>query len=95
MKRRPRRLCASPVTGGHYTFQRPGGKALTGFGDGEFIHLRDEHGNTWRGHAERLSDSTVMYRFRDPEGNALMGVSDQYGITLRDDHGNAWRGFVH
>jgi hypothetical protein len=68
---------------------------MSGFGDGEFLQLRDEYGNSWRGRAERQSDHTTLYRFRDSEGHTLVGISDRYGITLRDEHGNAWRGFLH
>jgi hypothetical protein len=66
-----------------------------GSGYGDFIRLRDEYGNVWRGEADAQSDGTVRYRFRDSNGNSISGISDSsYGVVLRDEHGNVWRGFV-
>ena len=39
-------------------------KQIFGPSDGDFIHLRDEFGNEWRGVAERQYDDTIRYRFR-------------------------------
>jgi len=80
---------------GYYRIQGNGGQFLHGFGDGDFIRLRDEKGCEWRGTAE-VSDTTIRYRFQDQEGNYISGVSDEAssGILLRDDKGNTWRGFV-
>ena len=69
-------------------------RSVSGFGDGDFIRLRDEYGNTWRGMAERQDDNTVRYHFRDSKGKTVSGISDDYGIILRDQTGNVWRGFV-
>lgn len=66
---------------------------MHGFGDGDFIRLRDEFGNEWRGVAERQSDETIRYRFRTSDGRYVTGISDDYGILLRDEQGNTWRGF--
>ncbi|MCC6859025.1 MAG: hypothetical protein IT158_10705 [Bryobacterales bacterium] len=93
MRRRPRRLRYA-VPSGFYRFERRGGGALEGYGEGEFIQLRDEFGNVWRGHAERAGGDCIRYRFRDGEGNTVSGISDRYGILLRDEHGNVWRGFL-
>ncbi|MGA3027284.1 MAG: hypothetical protein ABSF98_21200 [Bryobacteraceae bacterium] len=67
---------------------------LSGFGYGEFIRLRDEFGNIWRGSAEEGPDDTVRYRFRDALGRSVTGVSDTWGLVLRDERGKTWRGFV-
>jgi hypothetical protein len=67
---------------------------LHGYGEGDLILLRDEHGNVWRGEAERYSDNTIRYRFRDNNGRTISGMSDSFGVILRDDQGNTWRGFV-
>lgn len=70
-------------------------RSIYGTGDGEYIRLRDEFGNEWRGTAERQADDTVRYRFVSPEGQAISGISTgSHGVILRDEHGNAWRGFV-
>ena len=68
-------------------------KQVYGPSDGDFIHLRDEFGNEWRGVAEREADDTIRYRFRDSQGNYISGISDGYGVTLRDQKGRTWRGF--
>ena len=67
---------------------------MYGSGYGDFIRLRDEFGNIWRGSAERQADDTVMYRFRDSNGKTISGMSDSWGVILRDEKGNVWRGFV-
>ena len=67
---------------------------MSGFGDGDFIRLRDEFGNEWRGQAEKNADNAVRYRFRDSLGHFITGIGDGYGVTLRDEHGNTWRGFI-
>jgi hypothetical protein len=68
---------------------------MYGFGDGEYVRLRDEHGELWQGTVEVLFDDTVRYRFRDSRGRSITGISDRYGILLRDEKGNTWRGFVY
>ena len=82
------------VPGGFYRFETTMRRSIYGFGDGEFIRLRDEYGNVWRGLAERHDDDTIRYRFRDSEGRTVSGLSDSYGIILRDHAGNVWRGFL-
>ena len=67
---------------------------MFGFGDGEFVRLRDEKGETWQGSVDRESEDTVRYRFRNSKGRSLSGVADGSGILLRDERGNTWRGFV-
>jgi hypothetical protein len=67
---------------------------VTGYGHGDHIKLKDEYGNVWQGTAERLSDSSVVYRFRDGHGRSLSGVSDNVSVTLRDEKGKTWKGFV-
>ena len=68
--------------------------ASSGFGYGDFIRLRDEFGNIWRGSAEEGPDESVRYRFRDALGRTVTGVSDSFGLVLRDERGKTWRGFV-
>jgi hypothetical protein len=86
----------SSIPGGFYRFEslRTPRSTISGSGYGDFIRLRDQFGNIWRGQAELMPDDSVMYRFRDADGRTISGVSDSYGIVLRDDKGNIWRGFV-
>lgn len=79
---------------GRYHFENLRHGAITGYGDGDFIRLRDEFGTEWTGTAEMQGDDTIRFRFRDPSGRYATGVGDYSGITLRDDKGNTWRGFV-
>ncbi|WP_035957684.1 hypothetical protein [Bryobacter aggregatus] len=89
-----RRRRGSSVPSGYYRFQGSGNQVLHGFGDGDFIRLRDEHGREWRGIAE-VYETMVRFRFRDEDGNHVSGISDSgNGIVLRDEKGNTWRGFV-
>jgi hypothetical protein len=67
---------------------------MTGYGEGEFVRLRDEYGNVWSGMADPQGDNIVRYRFRDSAGKSITGISDSFGIVLRDEKGNTWRGFV-
>ena len=85
----------SLIRGGQFRLESgQGGGILSGFGDGDFIRLRDEFGNEWCGAAERQYDDSIRFRFRDSEGHYASGVGDNFGITLRDDRGRTWRGFV-
>ena len=65
-----------------------------GYGEGDYIRLRDEYGNVWVGSATRDDDSMVRFRFRDHQGRYVTGISDSYGVILRDEKGNTWRGFI-
>ncbi len=89
-----RRRHRSSVQSGFYRFEGGQHQSVYGFGDSDYIRLRDEFGNVWRGHAERQADDTTRYSFRDAEGNIITGISDRSGIVLRDEHGNTWRGFL-
>ncbi|MBI3684694.1 MAG: hypothetical protein HY235_30355 [Acidobacteria bacterium] len=90
-----RRRKRAASIGGFYRFESLKSRgAMYGSGYGEFIRLRDEFGNIWRGEAEKQSDDTIRYRFRDSNGRAISGISDSYGVILRDEKGNTWRGFV-
>ena len=89
-----RRRQRHSVPSGFYRFQGAENQAVYGFGDADYIRLRDEFGNVWRGHAEKQSDSTTRFSFRDSSGNIINGISDHNGIVLRDEHGNTWRGFL-
>jgi hypothetical protein len=82
------------MVGGYFRFDSGKGRTMSGFGDGDFVRLRDQYGNEWRGQAERQPDDTIRYRFRDAEGKSITGVSDSYGVILRDERGNTWRGFI-
>jgi hypothetical protein len=89
-----KRRRSGPKTG-HYRFQGPGSRTMFGYGDGDFIRLKDEQGKEWRGIAEVFDQDLVRFRFRDEDGNYASGVSDSSGsILLRDERGNSWRGFV-
>jgi hypothetical protein len=84
-----------PVRTGYYRFEtHTNHAAMRGFGESEFIRLRDDSGAEWRGYCERQSDGTVRYHFRDSHGNMISGIADSFGILLRDDNGNTWRGFI-
>lgn len=90
-----KRRSHSAAPSGHYCFENVRSRTgMFGYGDGDFIRLRDEFGNVWTGVAESMGDNMVRYRFRDGAGNAITGISDSFGIVLRDDSGNTWRGFV-
>lgn len=67
---------------------------MSGFGDGDFIRLRDEDGNLWQGTVDVNDDETKHYRFRDAKGNAISGYCDDFGVLLRDDKGRTWRGYI-
>jgi hypothetical protein len=88
-----RRSRSGGAPSGFYRFTSKD-RLVCGPGDGDYIHLRDEFGNEWRGVAERQADDTIRFRFRDSEGNYITGISDGYGVTLRDQRGKVWRGFV-
>jgi hypothetical protein len=89
-----KRRSQSSTPGGYFHFRDSLNRQISGPGDGEYIRLRDEFGNEWRGTAERQSDDTIRYRFRNDNGDYITGVSDGYGIILRDQKGNTWRGFA-
>jgi hypothetical protein len=89
-----RRHNRSFVPGGFHHFENVNKVKVFGFGEGEYIRLRDEYGNVWRGSAERDQDNSVRYRFRDAKGHTITGISDTFGVILRDEKGNTWRGFV-
>jgi hypothetical protein len=80
--------------GGFHRIQNAQRNTMFGFGEGDYIRLRDEHGNVWRGTATRDDNNTIVYRFRDADGVTITGISDTWGIILRDDRGRTWRGFV-
>jgi hypothetical protein len=89
-----RRRQNSGVKSGFLHFHDNSNRVVAGPGDGDYIHLRDEFGNEWRGVAERQPDDTIRYRFRSSNGDFITGVSDGYGVILRDQKGNTWRGFI-
>ena len=89
-----RRRRRSGVRSGFYRFENQQRKTVSGFGEGDFVTLRDEPGNMWRGQAEQTVDNSIRLFFRDPDGNLISGMSDDYGIVLRYEFGNTWRGFI-
>ncbi|MBI1896591.1 MAG: hypothetical protein HYZ57_18660 [Acidobacteria bacterium] len=89
-----RRFSHGRTPGGFHRFENANKHSVFGFGEGDYIRLRDEFGNTWRGSAVREDDNTIRYRFRDANGRTITGICDDYGVILRDDKGNTWRGFV-
>jgi hypothetical protein len=89
-----RRRGRSGLPSGFYRLEGAGRKPVFGFGDGDYIRLRDEFGNIWRGCAEMQGDETIRYRFRDGSGKVITGIADGSGIVLRDESGNWWRGFI-
>lgn len=79
---------------GFYRFENQHREHMFGFSDGDFVRLRDEYGNVWRGQADYLEDKTVRLMLKDSAGNQASGLSDEHGVVLRDAHGNTWRGIV-
>jgi len=85
----------SQLPGGYYQMESSAlPQRMYGFGDGEFVRLRDEKGDTWQGSVEVQNEDTIRYHFRNKAGRSLSGVADGNGILLRDERGNTWRGFV-
>jgi hypothetical protein len=85
----------SSAPSGFYRFENVKSRsAMFGYGEGDFVRLRDEYGTVWSGIAEPQDDSIVRFRFRDDRGRSITGISDTYGILLRDEKGNTWRGFI-
>lgn len=85
----------SRAPGGFFRFEEERTKArVYGFGYGEYIRLRDEYGQTWRGTAEKNFDGSFHYTFRSTHGKVISGLADDFGIVLRDEKGRTWRGFV-
>lgn len=85
----------SRLPGGYLRFRSSDRTTVHGYGEGDYIRMRDEYGNAWVGSANRDDDSNmVRYRFRDHNGRSITGISDSYGVLLRDEKGNTWRGFV-
>ena len=78
---------------GFYHLQSTG-RSMTGFGDGDFIRLRDEDGQVWQGTVDVSGDESLRYRFRDEKGNDISGYSDDFGVLLRDGKGRTWRGYI-
>ena len=90
-----RRKKSRGLAGGWFSLEQERSRSrLSGFGYGDYIRLRDEFGNVWRGSAEEGPDDSVRYRFRDALGRTVTGVSDSFGLVLRDERGKTWRGFV-
>ena len=90
-----RRRLRPRTPSGHYYFETVHRKVITGFGDSDYVRLRDEFGNVWQGSAEMQDDESVRYRFKDSLGKMISGISDSNGIVLRDDKGHTWRGYVY
>lgn len=81
--------------GGYLRFRSSDQGTIHGYGEGDYIRLRDEFGHHWVGSATRDDHtSMVRYRFHDDTGRHIAGVSDSHGIILRDDKGRTWRGFI-
>ena len=80
-----KRRGARSVQGGYFRFETSMHRCVSGFGDGDFIRLRDEYGNTWRGMAERQDDNTVRYRLKrilDVTGYSPADPRDAYVLRL-------------
>lgn len=81
--------------GGYLRFRNSDQGTIHGFGEGEYIRLRDEYGRVWVGSATLDDHSNmVRYRFHNEYGGSIAGISDSHGILLRDDKGKTWRGFI-
>lgn len=85
----------SRIAGGFFSLEQERTKArVHGFGYGEYIRLRDDYGQTWRGMAEEAADGTMRFTFRSAHGKVISGIHDGFGIILRDEKGRTWRGFI-
>ena len=82
------------IRSGFYRFENGRRNHLFGYGDGDYVRLRDEHGNVWQGQAEDMGDSSIRFIFRDGEGRRVSGIADHNGVVLRDEVGNTWRGYI-
>jgi len=83
------------IPGGFFHLEEEKTKTrVSGYGHGDYIKLKDEYGNIWRGSAVRNPDNSIDYRFRNAAGKTLSGVSDNLLVTLRDEKGNIWKGFI-
>jgi hypothetical protein len=71
-----------------------GNRNMQAVGQGDFIRMRDEHGNVWAGSASVEPGNIVRYRFRDAQGRYITGIADTWGVILRNEHGETWRGFL-
>lgn len=80
---------------GFFQFQSQGKSSVSGFGTADYVRLKDDQGNVWRGAAEVMDDESIFYRFRNVDGKTISGRSDGYGILLRDERGQIWRGYVY
>jgi hypothetical protein len=81
--------------GGFFNFEEELTKTrVHGFGYEDYIRLRDDCGQTWRGTAEEAADGSFRYTFRNSNGKVISGMADGLGIILRDEKGRAWRGFI-
>ena len=90
-----RRRANRRAPGGFFSFEQITTKSrMHGFGYDDYIRVRDEYGQTWRGVAEEAADGTYRYTFRDGRGRTLSGMADAYGVTLRDEKGRTWRGVI-
>ena len=90
-----KRRGSGSIRGGFYHFVNPQSKStLSGYGDGDFVRLRDEYGLVWTGTAEKQGPDLIRYRLRSEKGKTIAGISDTHGIVLRDEKGNTWRGFL-
>jgi len=89
-----RRRSRNRAPQGFYQLEGPG-RAMHGFGDGDFVRLRDDKGSLWHGCVDVQGDDSIRYRFKDELGNQISGISDSMGILLRDEKGNTWRGYIY
>ena len=91
---RRRRIRQNQTHSGYFSFSNSQHRTISGFGEGNYVQLKDDKGDVWRGTAEVLDDRSVAYRFRNGVGKTISGTSDGYGILLRDERGQIWRGYV-
>ena len=65
---------------GYYRIQGAGNQFLHGFGDGDFIRLRDEFGREWRGVAETFD--TIAPTAASISSSVLMPVEIMRGFPV-------------
>ncbi len=65
---------------------------VSGYGNGDFVSLKDEFGTTWAGFSYRGEDNRTYYHVTNPDGKRMTGVANDSSISFRDDSGRLFKG---
>lgn len=79
---------------GQYRLINEAHQQLAGYGEGDWVRLRDERGRIWWGRVQMAADETMRFIFWDNDGHLATGLADEHGIVLRDSQGRTWRGTI-